>query len=447
MDNNSPGGRGGREPDNWGGRGRDSEKWGGRGGSRESEGWGGRGSRPAPWRGNGNRRRNDDWEGPNQKRWRRDDNPEWEEQKPWKRGTMNEEEDWQNNKQGSQWAAGKKDNGNFSKFKNRDNNEERPRRPSKWGDKESDDKIKEDRWNRKSLEHTSSRDESNIEEGPHQTSAPMDLDNYEGESVDNIEQSHEVQEQETSNLNNKLKEQGEIVKEPGQEEVQKHHDIDSLNVSKYDQDKDNFVNDFDEHHNNTNQQFEDNQNNFSNKSQEMSHSNIEETPQNSTNVFDDNFEQHNLVEQHHDEYKPSNEHVNNSCDNFNSQHEYETNQNDEKFEQNHQFESDYNNMSYENERPNNDHSHDKLEHNSNSQEQHSSNNFVPQVDEFNDGNYTEDKSEETQNNFYFSADCESATNKSVEMEQQINEILPNEETSMADNNELHNINTEESNQS
>lgn len=443
MDNNSPSGRGGRDSDNWNGRGggRDSDKWGGRGGSRDSDGWGGRGSRLSPWRGNGNRRRNDDWEGPNQKRWRRDDNPEWEEQqKPWKRGTINEEEEWQNNKQGAQWAAGKKDEGNFSKYKNRDNNEERPRKPSKWGDKEPDDKVKEDHWNKKSAEHTSSKDESNAEEGPHQTSAPMDLDNYEGESVDNIEQPHKAQEQETSNLSNTSKEQGEFEKVQCQDETESH-DLDRDNELKYDQGKDNFVQNVDKLHNNENQQFKDSQNNFNNKSQELSHnnySNVEEPQQDLATAFKDNIEQPNM-EQHHDKYKPNYEFEKDSQDNFNSQHEYETNQNDRGFEQNQQFES---------ERPNYDQSYDdNLKHHSNSEEQNMTNDFAPQVDEGHNENYSKVKSQETQNNFYFGADSEPITNKSVEVEQQNNDILPNEESGIADNNELCNINTAELNQS
>ncbi|XP_022181871.1 homeobox protein 2 isoform X3 [Myzus persicae] len=445
MDNNLPANRGSRDSDNWVGRGsgRETDKWGSRGGSRDSDGWGGRG-RLSPWRGNGNRRRNEDWEGPNQqKRWRRDDNPEWDEQqKPWKRGPMNEEEEWQNNKQGSQWAAGKKDETNYTKIKNRDSNEERSRKPSKWGDKESDNNTKEDRWNRKSVEHTSSRDESNSEEGPHQTSAPMDLDNYEGEAADNIEQHHGVQEEETLSSDTTFRQQDEFKNEGHQNETQEHHDLGVYNSNSNDEDKNNVEQNNDEQHNDKVQQFEDYQNNFINNSQELSHDNIEETQENSQKLPIDNFDHQHLEEKQDDEYRPQEEYQKDSKDNFNSQQENEMSQNKEEFEQNVQFESDYSNTNYENDRSNNHQSfNEESSHNSNNEEHCSINTFVSQVDEANQDMNMEEKSHEPRDDFYFGADCES----SINMEQQNNEILPIEETGNVppDNNEINNINTAE----
>lgn len=433
MDNNLPANRGSRDSDNWVGRGsgRDSDKWGSRGGSRDSDGWGGRG-RLSPWRGNSNRRRNEDWENPNQqKRWRRDDNPDWDEQqKPWKRGTINEEEDWQNNKQGSQWV-GKKDETNYTKIKNRDSNDERPRKPSKWGDKDSDDNTKEDRWNRKPVEHISSRDESNTEEGPHQTSAPMDLDNYEGEAVDNIEQHHGVQEQETLSTNTTFKHQDE-----------ERHDLGVYNADSKNEDKKNVEQNTDDQYNNKDQQFEDYQNDFTNNSQELSYDNIKETQQNSQKLPIENFEQQHLEEKHNNEYEPQEEYQNDSKDDFNSQQENEMSQNNEEFVQTVQFKSDYSNLKYENHQPDVHQSfNEDSSHNSINEEHCSINTFVSQVNEANHDMNTEEKSRGTLDDFYFGADCES----SVNMEQQNNEILPIEETRNVppDNNEINDINTAE----
>jgi len=446
MDNNQPANRGGRDSDNWVGRGsgRDSDKWGSRGGSRDSDGWGGRG-RLSSWRGNGNRRRNEDWEGPNQqKRWRRDDNPEWDEQqKPWKRGTMNEEEEWQNNKQGSQWTAGKKDETNYAKSKNRENNDERSRKPSKWGDKESDNNTKEDRWNRKSVEHTSSRDETNTEEGPHQTSAPMDLENYEGEAVDNIEQLQEVPKQNTLSSNMTFRQHDKFENIEHQEDMQGHCDLGVYNADSNNVDKKNIEENNDEQHINKDQQFGDYQNDFTNNSQEFSHDNIKETQQNSQNLPIDNFEKQHIEEQQHNEYKPHEEYEKDSKDNFNSQQENEMRQNNEEFEQNVQFKSDYNSMKFENEQPNYHQSfNEESSHNSNNENHCSVNAYVTQVDEANQDMNIEEK---PRDDFYFGAECES----SINMEQQNNEILPIEETGnvLPDNNEINNINIEESNQS
>ncbi|XP_026810940.1 protein SCAF8 isoform X3 [Rhopalosiphum maidis] len=439
MDNNLPANRGSRDSDNWVGRGggRDSDKWGSRGGSRDSDGWGGRG-RLSPWRGNGNRRRNEDWEGPNQqKRWRRDDNSEWDEQqKPWKRGTMNEEEERPNNKQGSQWAA--------NKLKNRDNNDERSKKPSKWGDKEADDNTKDDQWNRKSVEHTSSIDETNAEEGPHQTSAPMDLDNYESEGVDNIEQLHKVQEQESVSSNITFRQHDEIENKEDQKDIQEHHDLGVYNADSNNEDT-NVKQNNEEQLNNKGGQFEDYQNDFINDSQELFHDNIKETQQNSQKIPLDNFEQKHLEEKQHDEYESHEEYQKDSKENFNFQQENEVRQNNEQFEQNVQFKSNYNNMAYENDQPNNHQSlNEEPSHNSNNDENCSINTIVSQVDEANQDMNIEHKSCEPRDDFYFGADSES----SINMEQQNNEILPIEETvNVPTDNEMKDINTAELNQS
>jgi len=438
MDNNIPANRGSRDSDSWVGRGsgRETDKWGSRGGSRDSDGWGGRG-RLSPWRGNGNRRRNEDWEGPNQqKRWRRDDNPEWDEQqKPWKRGTTNEEEEWQNNKQGSQWTLGKKDETNFTKLKNRDNNDERSRKPSKWGDKESDNSTKEDHRNRKSVEHTSSRDESTTEEGPHQTSAPMDLDNYEGEAVDNIEQHHVVQEQETlcSNIT-----QDDSKNKKHQNVIQEHHEVGVYDAESNNENEKNVEQNINEQFSSKDQQFEEYQNDFTYNSQELSHDDIKETQQDSQNLPIDNFEQQHIEEKQHDEYKPQEEYQKDSKDNFNFQQANEMSQNNEEFEQTIQFKSDCSNTIYENDRPNNHQSFNEESFNTSNHEEYCSiNAFASQVDNANQD--MEEKSRESHNEFYFG----------LNMEQQNNEILPIEETSNVspDSNGITNVNTEELNQS
>lgn len=457
IDNNSSGGRG-RDSDNWGGHGgvRDLDnKWGGRGGSRDSDGWGGRGNRSSPWRGNGNRRRNDDWDGPNQKRWRRDDNTEWDDQqKPWKqRGPVNEDEEWQNNKQGSSWVASKKDEGNYSKYKSRDNNEERPRKPSKWGDKESDDKVKEDRWNRKSVERTLSKDKTTTEEGPHQTSAPMDLDIYEGESVGNIEQVHGAQELVTTNSNKQFIERISVRKE--YRETALNHDVDTTsnyNVETCDKGEENIKQNVDEQHNDELNKFGDYQHDFSNNSIELPHGNIEEVQQNSENQPLEKFELQNVEEKLHDAYNDvHNDYQNDSRNDFNTRCEYETNQNDGEFEQNQQ--SEYNDGVHdENQRSDYNQPFDNepsFKYNNQEQQECSVNNFVSQAEETNEERYTEDKSQESQENFYFGMNSGSCINKSVELEQQNSEILPIEGSGIApsDHNEVSEINTAELNQS
>ncbi|XP_025203169.1 splicing factor, arginine/serine-rich 15 isoform X2 [Melanaphis sacchari] len=433
----------GRGRDNWMGNNlsanrsnRDSDKWVSRGGSRDSDGWSGR-SRLSPWRGNGNRRRNEDWEGPNQqKRWRRDDNPEWDEQqKPWKRGTMNEEEERQNIKQGSSWAA--------SKLKNRDNNDERSKKPSKWGDKESDDNTKGDRWNKKSVEHTSSVDEVTAEEGPHQTSGPMDLDNYEGEGVDNIEQLHKVQDQETVSSNMTFRQHDEIENKEDQKDSQEHHEFGVHNADSNNEDKN--VEQNNEEQLNRDRQFGDYQNDLTNNSQELFHDNIKETQQISQKTPVDNFEQQNFEEKQHDEYQPHEEYQKDTTDNFNSQRENEIRQNNEDFEQNVQFKSDYNDTKYENDQPNNHQSfNEESSHNLNNDEHYSDNAIESQVNEANQVMNIEEKSCEPRDDFYYGADCESSFN----MEQQNNEILPIEETvNVPTDNEINDINTAELNQS
>lgn len=443
---NSSGGRGGRDSDNWGG-GRDSDKWGPRGGSRDTDGWNGRGNRMSSWRGNNNnRRRNDDWEGPNQKRWRRDDNSERDEQQnPWKqRGAMNEEE-WHHNKQGgSQWAAGKKDEGNYSKFKNRDSNEERPRRPSKWADKESDDKVKEDRWDSsKSVGRTSSitsKDESNVEDS-HQTSAPMDLESYEGESVDNIEQLHHgaPQKQETtSNVIKEFSERDEVGNDY-QEKLQTYCESSKYVTEIYKQNEENIIQNVDEHHNN--KRFDEYQSDCSTNLQR----DVEVVQQNSDNQPTDEFVQQNMEEKQHDKYRKE------PLIEFNSQREYEMSQNDGEFvEQDQQLKPVYNDnsgTSYENERPDYDHQTygNEPSYESNSYEQqHLSNSFDPQVEESDVGRYTK---EEKHGNFYFGEDCESSINKSIDLEQQNNEVSLTERTEIAQPGEVAEINTAESNQS
>lgn len=448
IDNNSPGGRGGRDSDNWGGRGgggRDTDKWGGRGGNRDSDGWGGRGSRPSPWRGNGNRRRNDDWENPNQKRWRRDDNSEYDEQqKVWKRGAMNEEEEWQNNKQGSQWLGGKKDEGNYSKFKSRENNEERTRRPSKWGD--SDETVQENRWNRKSV----SNDETIIiDEGPHQTSAPMDLDNYESDAIDNIEQLHGDHEQGNSNLNQEIRQHEEFVKED-------NHQIPPLNESgdfndtvTHDQAKESVQQNVDEDCYIVHQQLEDNQDDFSINLQQLPpHENIEEMPQNSENQLQDNFESQNMQDNKYDEYHF--DYLKNSRDDTDSKQDHDQMyQNNRELDQNQQVETECNNMVYDNRSPNYDQSYDEESSQKLNSQEHSANNFVSQANNATDEVRYEEKSQEPQGNLYFDTVNELSLNKPVEMEQQNNEILPTEEIGIApaDNNIVPEINTAESNQS
>lgn len=464
MDNNSAGGRGGRESDSWSGRGgvggRDSDKWGGRGVGRDPDGgWGSRGNRPSPWRGNGNRRRIEDWEGPNQqKRWRRDDNPEWDDQQkqPWKRGSLNEEEEWQKNKQGSQWASGKNDEGNFSKFKSRDNNEERPRKPSKWGDRESDDKGKEDHWSKKTIENNaSSKDKPNETntEVPHQTSAPMDLDNCEDESTENAEQQHEVCEQKILNSNQDLGQNQEFENEHRPEGVvlqQEHFDTGNFNTETHDQGKIDLKqhDDHQQHNDNVHQQFGEYQNDTSNNLQKPMHDNIVET-QNVESHFQDNFEQQIVEEKPQDNYQKDNSHN----DYNDSQLKYETSRNDREFEQNQLVEPEYNNTMYENKQSNYDqfNSDAVVSHNLNQEHSGSVDNFVPQENETNIERCTE-QSGESQGNFYFGADatdCDSSVNKPNEIIQSNSEIMfPNEETAIIlppHSNEAHEVISEEPN--
>jgi len=391
----------------------------------------------SPWRGNGNRRRNDDWDGSNQKRWRRDD-PEWDEQqKPWKRGPINEEEEWQNNQQGLQWTAGQNDNGNFSKFKNRDNNEDRPRKPSKWSDKESDDKDNEDHWNKKSVEQTS-KDESNTEEGPHQTSAPMDLDNYEVESVDNIEQLHGTQEKEIVNSNKEFKHK-EFENEQIEENV--HHD--NFNTKSHDHDVDIVKKSLDDPHNNKHQQFEEYQNYDSNNLHELSHVNIEEVTQNMESQFEGNFKQHNVEDKQHTEYHSHNDFPkDDSHNNYNSQNEFEKIQNNNKFEQNQTVEPKYSNSAYEDKLQNYDQSYNDEVSLTANQAECLVDNFISQANESNNDTNVDEKS----SNFYFGVDCGSSLSKSIE---QSHEVIQNEETVsviLSDNcEEVHDINMTEPN--
>lgn len=445
MDNNLTGGRGGRDSDNWSNRGsgggRDSEIWGSRGSSRDSDGWGSRGNRMSPWRGNGNRRRNEDFEGPNQKRWRRDDNPEWDEQqKPWKRGSLNDDEEWQQNRQGSLRASGKNDDGNYSKFKNRDNNEERPRKPSKWSDRESDDKVKEDRWSRKPAEQTSSKNECNAE-GLHQTSAPMDLDNYEGESTENTEQLHKTEEQESSNsLNDNLNKIQELESEQLKENVQHEHDPSNFNVEKRDQGESNTKQNVeqqlnDECHNFEKNHFEEHQNDFSKNSPELSHGNID-THHNLESRFQGNIEQHSIEEKHQNECQPHNNYQEEDSHSIynNSQQEYEKSQNYREIEQNQLVKPAYDNTIYENEPQSYEPTFsDKESRNSNQQEHCSIDNFASHIDENCDEKNVENKSSESRCNFYFGMDatnCDSSVDNLAEMEQLNNKLFTNEETTM-----------------
>lgn len=443
MDSNSPGGRGGRDSDNWTGRGggRDSDKWGGRGGGRDPDGWGGRGSRISSWRGVANRRRNDEWEEPPfTKRWRRGDMAvdRNEMSKSWKSGK--EEGESLNNKQGSPWMPGKKDDGNNSKFKSRDNNEERSnRKPSKWGDKESDDKVKEDRWNR----DTSTKDELNSDASPHQTSAPMDLDNYEGEAVDNIDQpQEETHVKELSSINEEisLPRNSEV-----EGEIQNHPNLSGFNANIYDQDEENLDHSFDKQNNDKQLQFED-QNNYSNNSSELPRDNFEEVQQNLNNQPLDNFKPQIMEQRPNNEF-PDNYKID-SHDDYNTQHNYETNQKDKEFEQNSQFESDYNNVAFENEQQNYDQSYEEEpSHNSNKLEQSLTNDIVSQVDDNNHKgeHHAGEICSEPLGNFYFGTESESI-NKSAEVEQNSSDFLPPKEAIMVPP-ESDEINTAETNQS
>lgn len=460
MENNAAGSRGGREPDNWGGRGgvggRDLEKWGGRGIGRDLDGgWGGRGNRMSSWRGNGNRRRNEDWEGPNQqKRWRRDDNPDWDDQQkqPWKRGSLNEEEEWQKNKQGSsQWMSGKNDEGNFSKFKSRDNNEERPRKPSKWSDRESDDKGKEDHLIKKTTENnTSLKDKFNETntEVSHQTSAPMDLVNCENESTENASQQLEVCKQKISDSNQNLGQNLEFENEHCTEGVvqQEHFAMGNFNTKIHDQGKDDLRHDDQQHNNDEHQEFEKYQNDTSKNLQEPLHDNVGET-QTLESHFKDNFEQQSVEEKQHDTYQKDDSH--------NDSHlKYETVQNDEKFEQNHLVEPEFNNTIYENQLSNYDqfNSDAVVLHKSNQENSSLVDNCVPQGNETNSEKCTEEQPGESQSNFYFGTDAknyDSSVNEPNEIIQSNSEVMfPNEETAMAlssYSDEVHKVISEEPN--
>lgn len=400
------------------------DKWGGCGGARDSDGWGGRGNRPSPWRGNGNRRRNDDWETSNQKRWRRDDNPEWDDQKHWKRGPIEDDEEWKPVVLGPQWGQGvKKDEDNFVNLRNRETNEERHRKPSKWGDKESENKVKED-WNRKSVERRLSNDESNTEEGPHRTSAPMDLDNYDGESVGNIEQLHGAEEQDTSNLDIETR-QHELKNEHYHDSVKKTHDLSNFNNTKpYVKTKEDDIEHYNEH-----KKFEDyHHNDFSNSPQELIPSNIEEMQHQ-----DSNYDQQN-VEHNDSDYQKD------SRANFNCENEYEIVENNREFEQNQYSESNYDSVKYENEHSNYDQSYDnELSRSSNNQDTNSSKNDMIHADEPIEEKHREENSEESERNLYFASDSldQSSINKSVVTEQHSNENPNTEGTGMAspDNND------------
>lgn len=349
---------------------------------------------------------------------------------------MNEEEERQNNKQGSQWAA--------SKLKNRDSNDERSKKPSKWGDKESDDITKEeDHWNKKSVEHTSSIDETNVEEGPHQTSAPMDLDNYEGESVDNIEQLQKVQEQEQEIVNSNMtfRQHDEIENKEDQKETQEHHEL-SVYADSNNEDKN--VEQNNEEQLNKNQPFGDYQNDFTNNSQELFHDNIKETQQNTQKTSINNFEQQHLETKLYDDYQSHEEYQNDSKDNLNTQQENEIRQTNEEFKQNLQFKSDYSNMKYENDQLNNHQSFNEESFNNSNNEECSVNAIMSQVDKVKKDMNMEEKSGAPCDDFYFGGDNES----SINIEQQNNEILPIEETvNVPTDNEINDINTAELNQS
>lgn len=413
IDNNVTAGRGGRDSDNWGSRGsgggRDSDKWGGRGS---------RGNRLSPWRGNGNRRRNDDFEGSNQKRWRRDDNPEWDEQqKPWKRGSLNEDEEWQQNRQGSLRAPNKNDDGNYSKFKNRDNNEVRPRKPSKWGDRESDgdkesDKVKENSRSEKSAELTSSKDNA---EDPHQSSTPMDLDDY--ESTENSEKLHKTREQVSSNLTNDESRQiQELENEPHKEAVQQeHHDLSNLNTEAFSHGENNSKQNFDLQLNDEHHQFNENYNN----------------------------EQRSVEEKEKKKYHPHNNCEEKTFQDIhnNSTQECEISQNYREIEQNKLVEPacNYENVpqiyeqSYSDETSNKHH---------NQQEHCLIDNVAPHVEENNAGKNVEEK---LQTNFFFgmdAANCGSSVADLAEIDQPCNETFTDENITMAlpaDNNEVQEI--------
>lgn len=457
--NNSLGGRGGRDSDNWSSRGggRDMDKWVGRGGSRDFDSWNSRGA--SQWRGNGNRRRNDDWEGPNQKRWRQDDNPEWNgQQKPWKRGGMNEEDEWQNKKQGSQWNDRREGEGENSFSRGR--NEDRSRKPSKWSDR----KVKEDGRSRKSVEHTSSKDESNVDDS-HQTSAPMDLDNYEGESVNNIDQTPGVEEQELLNSNKETKQDEELEKVPHYEEAQKHHDLSGFNTETHGESVPKNV----EEHIEESQQFDDYQNDISSNLRESSHDNIEEIPQHTEIQPPDNLEQQNMEQNYDDnKYKSPNAFQKDSHDEgFDPQNDNKTSQNNQEFVQNpefiqnQEFESEPNYVTYDNEQPSHDQSYNaELSHNLNTEVQHSFNNGVNQAEKINEERFTIETSQEHQeyeehrehqehqSDLYFGAEQEPSVDKSLCIEQQNIEGVVADETVNAppDNSDMHEINTEESNQ-
>lgn len=402
------------------------DKWGGCGGGvRDSDGWGGRGNRLSPWRGNGNRRRNDDWESPNHKRWRRDDNPEWDDQKPWKRGPIEEEEEeWKPMILGPQWGQGvKKDDDNYVNFRNRETNEERHRKQSNWGDKESENNVTEE-WNRKSVERRLSNDESNTDEGPHRTSAPMDLDNYEGENVGNIEQLHGA-EQDTSNLKLDIR-QHELKNEHYHDGVKKTHDLSNFNNTKtYVKTKEDNTKRYNEH-----KRFDDYQNDFSNSPQELIPSNIEVMQHQ-----DNNYDQQNVEKEHNDLDCQKDSQANFNC-------ESEFVENNRKFEQNQYSESNYDSVKYKNEHSNYDQSYEnESSQSSNIQDTNSSKNDMIQANETIKENHRKDNCEESKGNLYFASDSfdQSSIDKSAVIDQQSNENLNIERTGMAspDNNDVH----------
>lgn len=354
---------------------------------------------------------------------------------------MNEDEEWQNNKPGS-WTSGKKDEGNYSKFKNRDNNEERSnRKPSKWGDKEPNDEIKEDRWSRKSVEHTSAKDE-----GPHQTSAPMDLDNYEGESVDNIEQPQEIHEKDTSNITEESKQHSEYEKEL-QEETQENQNLGGFDTNPYEVEKENDKQNINEPcSNDEHSQFVDHQNDFSNNLQELPQEVIEKIPQNSENYSRNNFELQNTTENvsNNDEYTLHNVYLKESSDDF------KTNQDDRGFKQNSQFEPEYTDMPYENEQSNYDQSMDSgLLNDSNRHEHNPITDFVSEVDDTitEKEQHRDEDCNELPRSFYFGTDGKSSINKSLEVEQLGSDDFPIESTVQhPPDNEAHEMDTIETSQ-
>ncbi|XP_050428676.1 SR-related and CTD-associated factor 4 [Adelges cooleyi] len=411
VDNNLQGGRSNREPDTWGSRGgRDADKWGGRGG-RDSDGWSGHGNRSSPWRGNAGRRRTDDREGvPNQKRWRREENPEWDEQKPWKR---NDDADWQTNKHGPQWN-GKKDDGSHSKFKSRDN-DERPRKPSKWGDKPTDDKLKED--DLKSSERIVPDEDPNAKTQS-QCSAPMDLENYDGESSENLEQKSNVQPKETFSDNEFKPHCNEQFEREHHENTENRPNLSSVDDKTYNESQECLTQNSSNHQ--ITEQYDDKQNSFSDNFEESKHDNYN-VSQEKTNDTHENFEKQNIETQDHYERTFHNE--------YNSAPaEFETDKNDSELTQIEDVESKSNNGYGQNEQ-NYQESGNNFVDSSYNQE---NNDFVPHYDEKELS--TDKPCEQPQGSFYFGSDNEPTINDSIEM--RCTELPSSESISTPENSDV-----------